>query len=171
MAFVLHWLILFGFWLVLSGMFDAFHAGAGIACTGAVAYASRSLALVDLGAGRGAARPLAVLSWRRVLPYTAWLLGEIAKANWQVLRIVLDPRLPIDPALIRLRSRVVSDLGATLFANSITLTPGTITVQVSSDEFLVHALVGGEPTVAGLGDMQGRVIEALPVVEPEASMA
>jgi multicomponent Na+:H+ antiporter subunit E len=171
MAFLLHWFILFGFWLLLSGMLDAFHLVAGIACSGAVAYASSSLGLVDLGAGRGTVPSLTILPWHRVFTYSVWLLVEIAKANWQVLRIVLDPRLPIDPALIRLRSRVVSDLGVTLFANSITLTPGTITVQVSSDEFLIHALVGGEPTVVGLGDMQRRVIEALPGIEPGADVA
>jgi multicomponent Na+:H+ antiporter subunit E len=171
MAFVLHWLILFGFWLVLSGLFDVFHAGAGIVCAGAVAYASRDLEIIGLGPSRAGERALAVLPWHRVFAYSVWLLAAVAKANWEVVRIVLDPRLPIDPAMVRVRTNVVTDLGVTLFANSITLTPGTITVQVSEDEFLVHALVGGEPMVVGLSDMQGRVIGALAGLEPRAGVA
>jgi multicomponent Na+:H+ antiporter subunit E len=162
MGFVLHWFLLFAFWLVLSGMFDAFHTGMGLVCTAVVAALSHRMQLVGLGTGVGETRHLASTSLHRQFLYSFWLLREIAMANWQVVKIVLDPKLPIDPVLIRFDSSVTSDLGITILANSITLTPGTITVEVEQGEFLVHALVGGEPAVSGIRAIQERVVAALP---------
>jgi multisubunit Na+/H+ antiporter MnhE subunit len=139
---------------------------AGIACTFAVAFLTYEMQLLELSPVRPPHHLLTV-PWPRIWSYIVWLLREIAIANWQVLKIVLDPKLPIDPAVIRFRSGLQTDLGKTTLANSITLTPGTITVQVDGDEFVVHALVGGEPVVAGLKEMEDRIKRALPGIEPE----
>jgi multicomponent Na+:H+ antiporter subunit E len=172
MGFFLHWMLLFAFWLVLSGMFDGLHTGLGLICTAAIARLSRQMQLVSMGGEEGETHHIAATSLHRQFLYSLWLLCEIAIANWQVVKIVLDPKLPIDPVLIRFDSRVTSDLGITIFANSITLTPGTITVEVEQGEFLVHALVGGEPAVAGIRSIQERVIAALPSQEgPETAAA
>jgi multicomponent Na+:H+ antiporter subunit E len=166
MGVILHWLMLFGFWLLLSGMFDAFHVGAGLLCTAAVALLSRHLQAIDLGVATRATRHLATVPWLRLGRYFVWLLREIAIANWQVVRLVLDPKLPIDPAVVRFRTRLHTDLAKTIFANSITLTPGTITVDVVDGEFVVHALAAQEPLVGGLREMERRVHAALPGIEP-----
>jgi multicomponent Na+:H+ antiporter subunit E len=77
----------------------------------------------------------------QLLLYTFWLLWQIVKANVGVIVRVLGPRHAIDPAMVSLTSKARSDLGKALFANSITLTPGTVTVDVAGDTVKVHALV------------------------------
>lgn len=72
--------------------------------------------------------------------YLIWLLWEILKANISVIARVLSPRRAIDPEVVRLKAVGTSDLGRALFANSITLTPGTVTVDVDGDALIVHAL-------------------------------
>lgn len=78
----------------------------------------------------------------RGLVYWPWLVVEIAKSTWTVARIIVDPKLPISPRLIRTRVSERTAVGIATYANSITLTPGTITVEVNrrEQEFLVHAL-------------------------------
>jgi multicomponent Na+:H+ antiporter subunit E len=93
-----------------------------------------------------------LLAWSpRLLAYLPWLLREIWTANLQVVRLVLDPRLPIDPVVVRLPTRYTTDLARTALANSITLTPGTITVDVDGETLVVHAITraGGEDVAAG----------------------
>jgi multicomponent Na+:H+ antiporter subunit E len=164
MGLLVHWLMLFGFWLVLSGFFDALHVTEGLVCTAAVALLSRPLQIINLTHGR--TLHLGAAPNQRLFVYAWWLLREIAVANWQVVKIVLNPALPIDPALVRFRTQLATDLGVTIFANSITLTPGTITVQVDGGEFVIHALVGGEPVVTGLSSMQGQIVGSLRRLEP-----
>lgn len=91
--------------------------------------------------------------------YWPWLVVEIAKSAFTVARIILDPKLPISPRLIRTRASQRTAVGIATYANSITLTPGTITVEVNrtAHEFLVHALT--KDTAAGVeeGSMDRRV--------------
>jgi multicomponent Na+:H+ antiporter subunit E len=72
--------------------------------------------------------------------YTPYLLWEVTKANLSIARVILDPRLPIDPSVVRFRAAVWGGLPVTTLANSITLTPGTLTIDVGNREFLVHSL-------------------------------
>lgn len=74
------------------------------------------------------------------LLYLAWLLVEIVKANAVVIVKILGPRHAIDPAIVRVRTTARTDLGRALFANSITLTPGTVTADVEGDRLVVHTL-------------------------------
>ena len=89
------------------------------------------------------------LTWRAVF-YWPWLAWEIVKANIDVARIILSPSLPISPVMVKLRPSQKSDLGLVMYANSITLTPGTISVDVEPGEILVHAI--SREAAAGLGD-------------------
>jgi multicomponent Na+:H+ antiporter subunit E len=77
----------------------------------------------------------------RLAIYTPILLWEIAKANLAIAYVVLHPRLPIDPRVVEFDAAVWGDMPVTTLANSITLTPGTLTIDVSRQHFLVHALV------------------------------
>ncbi|MEE9380686.1 MAG: Na+/H+ antiporter subunit E [Hyphomonadaceae bacterium] len=72
--------------------------------------------------------------------YWVWLIWEIAKANWIVIRACLRADLDINPALVKVKTTCRSDLAKTVFANSITLTPGTVTIDVDGDVLLVHGL-------------------------------
>lgn len=74
------------------------------------------------------------------LSYWAWLVVEIAKANIVVIRACLRADLDIHPALVKVATTCRTDLAKTVFANSITLTPGTVTLEVEGDWMLVHAL-------------------------------
>ena len=88
--------------------------------------------------------------------YWSWLGGEIFKANLAVLRLVMKPEIDIEPRLIRVPSDQRTDLGRCVFANSITLTPGTVTVDIEDDGFLVHALDGEFTDPAGFAEMGQR---------------
>ena len=93
----------------------------------------------------------------RLLAYLPWIAREIWLANLQVVKLVLHPRLPIDPVLVRVPAPFSSDLARTVFANSITLTPGTITIEVGPDEFIVHALTRAAADDLVAGAMARRV--------------
>ena len=88
-----------------------------------------------------------------MLVYLGWLIVEIVKSNIAVIARVLGPRHAIDPAVVRLRTSARTDLGKALFANSITLTPGTVTVDVQGDKVMVHALVREKASVASFEPM------------------
>jgi multicomponent Na+:H+ antiporter subunit E len=166
MALLVHCCTLFAFWLLLSGELDAKHLVLGVLSSTAVALLARPMELVD---SQGGERPddslhLGTTPWTRVFLYSVWLLRAVAVANWEVARIVLDPRLPIRPGFCRIPIRVRSDLGITLLANSITLTPGTITVEAAEGgvhEVLVHALVMSESVRDDVHGMEDRILSAL----------
>jgi multicomponent Na+:H+ antiporter subunit E len=77
----------------------------------------------------------------QLLFYLIGLLVQIAVSNLAVMARILGPRSAIDPVLVKVDTRARTDLGKALFANSITLTPGTVTADVEADKLLVHALV------------------------------
>jgi multicomponent Na+:H+ antiporter subunit E len=72
--------------------------------------------------------------------YMPWLMKEILVANLHVAKIILTPSLPISPILVRYRSSQETDLGKVIYANSITLTPGTITTGIYGQELEIHSL-------------------------------
>jgi len=72
--------------------------------------------------------------------YAFHLLIAILQANIQVVVLVLDPRMPISPGMIRFPRTFKKDLNKVILGNSITMTPGTLTVLVEEDEFVVHAI-------------------------------
>lgn len=80
-----------------------------------------------------------------ILGYAGLLVWEIVKANWAMIRIILSPKMKeeVQPQLVRFKVEYKSTLMRTLLANSITLTPGTITVRMLPDHFIVHALNPG----------------------------
>ncbi|HPE48993.1 MAG TPA: Na+/H+ antiporter subunit E [Hyphomonas sp.] len=75
-----------------------------------------------------------------LLAYYPWLFWEIIKANWVVIKACVKADLDIAPALVKVKTCCRSDLAKVTFANSITLTPGTITVEIDGDKLLVHGL-------------------------------
>jgi multicomponent Na+:H+ antiporter subunit E len=124
---------LFAFWLLLSGIYTPFLVLAGLGASIAVAALAQRMELLDR---EGHPIHLALAA----LTYWPWLLKEIMKSGWQVTRIIIDPRLPVSPTLVRFRPSQKSTVALAAHANSITLTPGTITVEADHEEFLVHAL-------------------------------
>lgn len=143
-------LALFAFWLLLSGIYTPFLVLAGLGASIAVAALAWRMGAADLEGHPVHFTPA-------ILTYWPWLIKEIAVSGWQVTRIILDPRLPVSPALVRFRPSQQSAVGLVTHANSITLTPGTITVEADRDSFLVHALTrSGAEGLAG-SEMDRRV--------------
>jgi multicomponent Na+:H+ antiporter subunit E len=136
---------LFIFWLLLSGMYTPFLVLAGLGASIAVAVLAWRMDVADRE-GHPVHLTLGALA------YWPWLVKEIVKSGWQVSRIILHPRLPISPTLVRFQPSQKSTVGLVTHANSITLTPGTITVEADHREFLVHALT--RAAAAGVVDSE-----------------
>ena len=146
-------IVLYGFWLLLSGYFTGFLLAAGAGSALAIVLFARRLGIIDREN-----QPLHLGS-RAIFFYWPWLLKEIIKSAWDVTWRILHPRLPISPTLARFKPSQHTDLGLVIHANSITLTPGTISVAVGRNEFVVHALTAeGAASLAG-SEMDRRVTE------------
>ncbi|MEK9719759.1 MAG: Na+/H+ antiporter subunit E [Quisquiliibacterium sp.] len=126
-------LALFLFWILLSGLYTPFFLTVGAVSALLIAWVSARAGLVD-------AESHTVEKLPALLGYNLWLILEIIKAGWAVSKIILNPALPISPTLVRFKPLQQSDLGRVIHANSITLTPGTITVDLRDGEFLVHGI-------------------------------
>jgi len=103
----------------------------------------------------------------KLLSYFTWLSGEIVKANMAVVKAVLSPDMEISPTLVRIPSWRRTDNGRTLFANSITLTPGTVSVAISEDEILVHGLLEEMSEPEGFEEMEQRAGWAMSETRPK----
>ena len=136
--------LLFGIWLLLSGKFDPLHVIPG-------AIASLAIAAEM---GRGSVRSFPLL---RFAGYVAWLLGQIVISNLRVARIVFSRNPAIAPRLLELPPPVRGDWELTVLGCSITLTPGTLTIDASSDGILVHALDEASARDVEEGVIAGRV--------------
>lgn len=90
----------------------------------------------------------------RFAVYVPYLLWEVTKANISIARVILSPRMPIEPSVVRFRAAVWGGLPVTTLANSITLTPGTLTIDVGNREFVVHTL-----TTSSRRDLLGGTLE------------
>ncbi len=136
-TFILTFFILFFIWTLLSGKFDLFHLSLGVVSCLIVTIISR-----DLIFSSPEIRKIPTL-WFRFIQYIPWLLYQVFLSNIHVLYLVFHPRMMdlIDPRIIQFKSKLKSDISLVTFANSITLTPGTITVYVSVyGDFQVHVI-------------------------------
>jgi len=135
-------------WLLLSGYFEAWLLWLALASVVSIVFIAHRMDLIDregfplhLGA--------------RAIYYFPWLFWEIIKSNFDVALAIL--KNDVSPQIIHVQASQDSDLGRTIYGNSITLTPGTITIGLEGDTVDVHALL--DKTAAGLetGDMDRRV--------------
>jgi multicomponent Na+:H+ antiporter subunit E len=143
--------VLFGLWLLLSGLYAPLLLILGAVSSVFVAWIAQRMGLLAPEPGSVWLRPL------RCLAYMPWLAWQIAKAYVDVALRILVPSKGISPRVLRVPSTQASDLARALYANSITLTPGTISIDVGGDEITVHALSReGAEDLAG-GEMGERV--------------
>lgn len=145
------------FWFLLSGRLGIQYYLFLLASAGTVLWLNPQRPFPSLDPSRGAGLSgLARAGWFLVR-YLVWLLWNILKANFQVARIILSPSLPVDPQFLIFRSTLKTDLARVLVANTTTLTPGTVTIDLVGNQFLVHAL--SPETATGLtgGDVQNVV--------------
>ncbi|MDO9225699.1 MAG: Na+/H+ antiporter subunit E [Pseudomonadota bacterium] len=125
---------LYAFWLLLSGFYTPPFLAFGALCAVSVVFIAKRMDVIDREG-----QPFHLIL-RALLFYWPWLAKEIMLSAWDVSKRVLHPRLPISPTLVEFTPSQKTDLGLVIHANSITLTPGTISVEVEPGRFLVHAL-------------------------------
>ena len=152
-TFFLSFAILFLLWIVFSGRFDVFHITLGIISSAIVAFFSGDLLFTS-------DEPWGIFRlWFRMLAYIPWLLYQIFLANLHVMYLVFHPRMMelINPQIIEFDSQLKDDFARTTFANSITLTPGTITVNVTVlGQFSVHC-IDDKSGQSLPGDMESKI--------------
>lgn len=136
-----------------SGHTDPFMVGLGLfSCVFSVALARR-MRIVD-----EESVPIH-LGLRPFTQYAPWLLKEIFRANVDVARRIVDPALPIEPTMVMIQASQKSAIGRVIFANSITLTPGTVSVDLENESLSVHALTPQHAAEDAAGEMNRRVCE------------
>jgi len=141
-------LLLFGTWIVFSGLFDAFHLTLGFLSTLFITMISSEFLFENRSKGLRAR----LSEMLRIPGYILWLLYQILLSNLHILKLALSPGdlKGVEPSLVKVKTNLKTDFGKYVLANSITLTPGTITVMLEGDEILIHAI--SEHTKSGVLD-------------------
>ncbi|MBD5780625.1 Na+/H+ antiporter subunit E [Pelagicoccus sp. NFK12] len=163
---------LFLLWVLFSGKLDAFHLGVGAATVALLFWLQSRLPAFREEGERGL-RPVTSFI------YIFWLLWQMVLSAWYVARKILGPQEGLQPRMFRVRCAMPSQVNSVVFANSITLTPGTLTVDMEGDELVVHALtenteqdvLNGEMArkVARLSESEANVsVERIPLEKKEA---
>ena len=116
-------------WLLVSESFDWLHVGMGIVVAFGVAWLNTERSAVHIS----------IRAWR-MFRYFLWLVGRILHSGIHLSGLILHPALPINPKMIRHRCELPNNPSTVLLGNSITLTPGTITVEIDSRDLVVHAM-------------------------------
>ena len=152
MRYIFTFLIMFGFWILLSGKFDLFHLTLGVISSALVSFLSADLFMYESKSSNRLA------TGGRFLLYLPWLLYQILLSTLHVTFLALHPKMKdrIDPTIVTFKTKLKTDLAKVALANSITLTPGTITIRIEDQVFYVHAI--SRKAAAGLpGEMEERL--------------
>ena len=141
---------MYAFWLLLSGHYVALLLALGGLSVLIVVLLLRRMDRVDK-------EPIVLHPGLRFLHYIGWLLWQVVLSNIDVARRIWNPALPIQPCWKKLDTEVIAPLEKTLYANSITLTPGTLTTDVGEDHFMIHSLTAEGLEDLRQGEMQRRI--------------
>ena len=144
-------ILIFVFWFVLSGHTETLLIALGIASTGLTCYLSRRMHIID-----DESYPFQISF--SLVRYNLYLAKEILIANIDVIKRILSPSVAINPQVAELPATQRSDLSKVVYANSITLTPGTVTLELTGEKLKVHAL-----SHEGIEDLkQGNMAKQVP---------
>ena len=148
--------VLAGLWILLSAEFQVLLLVLGAISAAAVCWLALRMDTVD---GEDTVVHIRLLGLGR---YLVWLIGQIFKANIDVTREILRPQLRLSPSIFRVPAHGLSELGQVTYANSITLTPGTVSINIKDQDIEVHAL-----TQNAADDLQrGEMVRRLRQLEP-----
>lgn len=145
-------LFLYAVWLLLSGHFTPLLLVLGLLSTLLVVLLAFRTDMIDRETQPVLIKPSVLLYW-------VWLVREIVKSNIDVSRCILNPAMPISPNVFTVRAGQKTDLGRVTYANSITLVPGTVTMDVDGDVLTVHALTQEAAADLNRGEMNRRVCD------------
>ena len=151
MSFLITTIAMFIFWILLSGEFTFILITSGVVASLIVAYLSH-----DIFVGKADLKTETGRVFKFIV-YIPWLLWEIILANVEIAYLVLSPKPLVDPQIVRFKNDLKTDLGIVTLAHSITLTPGTVTVDANREEFVIHAI--WQKSAEGIisGEMQRKV--------------
>lgn len=144
-------LVLAGIWLLLSAIFDPLLLSLGVLSSVFVVWIVHRMDIVD-----HEGHPIHLNLWR-LFHFWGILIGKIVQSNLEVIKLALHPRLPITPTLTRVTATQETALGKVIFANSITLTPGTVSLGVNESSIDVHCLCGEYGDDLGNGELDRQV--------------
>ena len=145
-------LLLFAFWLLLSGHYTPFLIGSGaVSCLVVVWVTKRKQNLDE--------ESVPIEAFRGAVTYFPWLVYEVWKASLAVARIVLQPKMAISPVMTVVDCRTKTAVGLATYANSITLTPGTVTAGQRGKRLVVYALVAAGADDVETGAMEDVVLK------------
>ncbi len=153
MSFLITTIAMFIFWILLSGEFTFILITSGVIASLITAYLSH-----DIFVGKADLKTETGRVFKFIV-YIPWLLWEIILANFEIAYLVLNPKPLVDPQLVRFKNDLKTDLGVVTLAHSITLTPGTVTVEANGEEFVIHAI--WQKSADGIigGEMQRKVMK------------
>ena len=143
-------LLLVAAWLLWSGLFKPLLLGLGAFSCLLTLYLTRRMGYFEH-------EVFALRFGPQLFAYWAWLAKEIARSSFEVARIILTPRLPISPQVFEIRATATHPVDQTMLANSITLTPGTLALDVHDGVILVHSLTKSGADELITGEMDRRV--------------
>lgn len=138
---------LFVVWMALSGSHDAIHIALGLGVALVVTWLNPA----------SSSSPVRDVPFFGILGYLPWLFTRILSSGLHLTRLILDPALPIAPRLIRYDTELQGDGEIVLLGNSVTLTPGTITVEVEPGELVVHTIDDRSSQDLIDGRLEGRI--------------
>ncbi|MCK5679325.1 Na(+)/H(+) antiporter subunit B [bacterium] len=152
--FILAFILLFLFWLLLSGHYDTFHVTIGVFCCLLISYSSFDLLFLHIGASH------THLILPRLLLYIPWHFYQIVLSNIHLIKLVFSPISRLNPKIMPYQTKLDNGLALVTFANSITLTPGTITIELDEQTFYIHAIDDEAANDLLSGEMENRVEKA-----------
>jgi len=153
------WLTLLLIWVVANGTLAYDTLLTGVVITAAIAFAFAAFS-----------RVYSVIRWSpKVIAYYLMYLAvffiELTRANFNVMRLVFSPRIRIEPGIVEIKTRLKSPIGRLALANSITLTPGTLVVDIKEDSLFIHWInIGETDPVAATNAISGRFEKYLEVI-------
>ena len=139
------------FWMLLSGHTSTLLLSLGLA---SVVLVTWLVSRMD----RNDNAPVRMLFSMKFISYLGWLTWQVIITNIDVAKRIWNPSLPIKPASRKIKVKIKDPLIKTIYANSITLTPGTVTTEVGEDYFIVHALNSEGLDELEEGDLERRLI-------------
>ncbi|MDH3467536.1 MAG: Na+/H+ antiporter subunit E [Gammaproteobacteria bacterium] len=148
--------VLAGLWILLSGEFQTLLLVLGVISAAGVCWLALRMDAKD------GEYPVVNVRLLRLGRYWLWLIKEIVKANINVTREILRPELRLSPSIFRVPADGLSELGQVTYANSITLTPGTVSINIKDRHIEVHALI--QPAADDL--QRGEMVRRLRRLEP-----
>ena len=131
---IMFFLLLF-FWSIIDGKLTVESIILGSSASILIIYLNKDILFTSSDGG-----PVTIRFLWHFTALIAILIVEIVKSNINVAKIVLNPKMPIEPSFIRVPVRFKKDFNKVLYGNVVTLTPGTLTVDIDEDEYIIHAL-------------------------------